>query len=202
MCDVYNVMIWNQGILWKDLTYLVIKYTCLYIDSLGGGCWEHLSSPWSKSPVIYTVLLTVFTMLYISSWEPIHLTCKDVYPSTNISLFTQSFSPIANHFTTLYEFFFTSCKRYCTICVFLWLISLSTMPSRSIMLQQMVTFPFFSQLWITNILLCVYAYIHAHNEWRNYGVHIYVHVCMYTILYICMYNMYTWYLFIYPLMDT
>ena len=102
-----------------------------------------------------TVLLITATMLCIRSPELIHHKAGNVSPLTNISPFPSLSSP-SNHQSTFYfyefSFLHSTCKWEHTVFVFVCLISLIIMPSRSIhvVANGMIS----SLLWLSSIPLC------------------------------------------------
>ena len=69
------------------------------------------------------------------------------------------FSVSTSHYFVLLDSMY---KRDYTVLVFLWFISLSTMPSRSIHVVKNGRISFF--LWLNNIPLCVHVYTFYNNE--------------------------------------
>ena len=72
---------------------------------------------------------------------------------------THLFSVSMSHYFVLLDSMY---KRDHTVLVFLWFISLSTMPSRSIHVVKNGRISFF--YWLNNIPLCVYVYTFYNNE--------------------------------------
>ena len=97
--------------------------------------WEHLRSTLSSFQVCNTVLLTMVTMLNIRSSELILHIIENLYPLTYISPFPSPPAP-GNHHSTLcfckFSILDSTCKWDHAVFVFVWLISLSVMPSRFI----------------------------------------------------------------------
>ena len=117
--------------------------------------------PLSKLQSYSTILSTTVIMLYIRSSDFIHLIAESLYAFTNFSLFPHHPAPgnyysafCFSEFDFLKKFYIWVTPYSIDICLSL-LISLSKMPSRS-MLLQIAGFPSF--WWLNSILLCVYMW--------------------------------------------
>ena len=116
----------------------------------------------SNMKIYNTVLSTMVTMLYISFSEFIHLITGSLYPLTSISLAP---NPCPRqppfYFVSVSSAFLDSTYRWDhTICVFVWLISLSTVPSSFIHTVPNGKISVFLSFcgWI--IFHCIYIYPH------------------------------------------
>ena len=126
--QVYNVMFWYTCMLWND-----------YHNKDSWHISHFMYSPFfvfSKFQVYNTMLLTVVTMPYIRPSEPVPSAMESLYTLINISpsaltpsLWQPSFY---SHFHEFDFFRFHICEIIHFLSLSVWLISLSTMPSKSI----------------------------------------------------------------------
>ena len=83
-------------------------------------------------------------------------------------------------FTSFLYFLESMFKRHHIVFAFLWLISLSIIPSKSIYVAANTKFHSFLWLDITPLdgwmCVCVYMYVHTH-------IYTYMYICMYTHIY-------------------
>ena len=108
-------------------------------------------STFSKFQFFNTVL-TAVTMSYITSSDLTPLTAQSLYRFTNLSLSPLSLQVVATFLLSVsmsLTFYSDSTYLFHVVCVFIWLISLSIMPLRSIYGVS----EFFS--FLNNIPLCV-----------------------------------------------
>ena len=111
-------------------------------------------------------------------------------------------------FTSLLYFLESMFKRHHIVFAFLWLISLSIIPSKSIYVAANTKFHSFLWLDITPLdgwmCVCVYMYAHTHIYTYMYicmytHIYVYMYVHTYTYMYICMYtHIYTHIPHLYP----
>ena len=146
--------------------------------------WEHLNFPLRKFQLYSTVLSTLVTMLHIRSSDLIYLIAESLYPFTNLCLSLWPIDP-GNHSSALCFYDFDSLPppffkiprisdtiKYLSFSV--WLISLSTMPSRfiHIVANDRISF-FFKAEQYTIVHIYHISFIHSSFD-RHLG-------CFYTL---------------------
>ena len=109
-----------------------------------------------------TMLSTIVTMLYIKSPDIIHFIAESLNCFTNLSLSPLSLQVVATFLLSVsmsLTFYSDSTYLFHVVCVFIWLISLSIMPLRSIYGVS----EFFS--FLNNIPLCVCHILYPFFYW-------------------------------------
>ena len=115
-------------------------------------------------PLMYNAFLSLFYSQCFVPPTPPFLYCPSTPPLVITSVFSISVSMLffLVIFISLLYFLYSSYKWYHT--VFVWLISLNIMPSKSIHVAANGKISF---LWLSSIPLCIckhtYIYIHTHN---------------------------------------
>ena len=135
----------------------------------------------SNFHVCNATLSPMITMLCIGPLGRVHLTTATLYPRPA----PRFFSPSPTSYQALFASASFTCldpsqKWDCAVFVFIWLTSLSILPTRSTDDVGNGRISFFS--WLNNVVSCVCVYTHTHIYIHT---HTYTHTCHHTHTHIC-----------------